>query len=60
MKVHTDAFRIDTDSPAWLRPMALLEFEQQREDSEIWSNWSRCLLLDRQRQAACCRFVLGR
>jgi hypothetical protein len=35
MKVHTDPFRIDTDSPAWLRPMALPEFEQHREVFEI-------------------------
>jgi hypothetical protein len=55
MKPHTDAFQIDLDPPAWLKSMPISEFDQRREEFAIWSNKSRCLLLDRVRR----RFLVG-
>jgi hypothetical protein len=55
MKPHTDAFQIDLDPPAWLKSMQISEFDQRREEFAIWSNKSRCLLLDRERR----RFLVG-
>jgi hypothetical protein len=50
MKPHTDAFQIDLDPPAWLKSMQISEFDQHRDEFAIWSNKSRCLLLDRERR----------
>jgi hypothetical protein len=55
IKPHTDAFQIDLDPPGWLQSMQISEFDQRRDEFAIWSNKSRCLLLDREIR----RFLVG-
>src|SRR5262245_22119403 len=48
IKPYTDAFKIETTAPDWLKGLKMSGASSCIEQAEVWSETARCLLLDRK------------